>query len=274
MSTDMPLIPTIPQTGLPGMVVDTAPWYAESVQYTANQVAQTYTLNLNAVPLIAYGNYTISVDGSATTLVFNPGTSLLMSDFTSQMAQHISRFGYFWASITAPGILTLTARQAGINYQVSLGDGLTAATLTQTIAPSTPAPLTAGTLVYWNRAYNNDPRSHRQVTTYNIASGVAGFDAVRDIAGIVLRDLSNYQAQDTVPSTYLEVLRQGHIWVRNYGSGPVTRDTPVLINSLAGTSSLPSGSFGVGIPVSQPTLIQYDSYAAPSGVVKVRLNLP
>ena len=270
----MPLIPTIPQTGLPGMVVDTTPWYAESVQYTANQVAQTYTLNLGAVPLVAYGNYTLSVNGAATTLVFSPGSSLFMSDFTSQMAQHINRFGYFWASITSPGALTLTARQAGVIYQVSLGDGLTLATLTQTVAPSTPTPLTAGTLVYWSRSYDADPRSHRRVTTYNIASSVAGFDAVRDIAGIVLRDLSNYQAQDTVPSTYLEVLRQGHVWVRNYGATLVTRDTPILINPLAGTSILPSGGFGLGAAINQPTLIQYDSYAVPSGVVKVRLNLP
>lgn len=269
----MPLLPSIPTVGTPGQIVDTRPWYSETCQYKSMQAPQVHTLNLNPVPITAYGNYTISISGASSTMVFNPGVGSPILDFTSQMAQHINRFGYLWASITGTGLLTLTARQPGVSYPVALLQGLTLAALTQTQAASSPIPLTAGTMVFWDRPYlANDPQGHRLITTLDVASVQAGFDLVRDCAGVVLRDASNYSGIDTVPSGYVEVLRQGSVWVRNYGSVNTTRDTPILVNNLAGTSMVPAGGFGLGSPMTGLP-VQYDYPSVPLAMTRIRLNL-
>lgn len=269
----MPLITVNPTVGTPGQIVDTRPWYSETCQYTSLQVSQVHTLNLNPVTITPYGNYTIEVAGSSSTMVYSPGVGSAILDFTSQLTQHINRFGYLWASITGTGLITLTARQPGVTYSVAMLQGLTQATLTLTQAASSPAPLTAGTLVFWDRPYSStDPVGHRKITTLDVASGVAGFDLVRDCAGVVLRDPSNYSSLDTMPSNTVEVVRQGAIWVRNYGSVNVSRDTAIRVNNLAGTSLIPAGGFGLGTLMTNLP-VQYDYPAVPGAMTRVRINL-
>lgn len=273
------LLTTFAESGLPGQVATTQPWYAEPCTYSATQLNHTYTLNLNPMigSVVDFGNYSLSISGSLSTLVFRQGSGSTLLDFTSQWANHINRFGFYWASISSSGVLTLTARQAGISYPILLGSGMTGATLTQTQAPFTPTNLIAGTLVFWNQPYTANPRDHRQVTTHNIASAQSGFNFVRDLAGITMRDSTNYQASDTIVSEVVEVLRVGSIWVRNYGTNPLSRASSVAFNPLAGTPTLPSGAFGLGTvitPAMGGDRLQYDSFANPQESIRLRILLP
>jgi hypothetical protein len=265
------------EKGNPGQINDTRPWYAETCFYTASRTNQRYTLNLNPVisSVVNYGNYTLLIAGAATTMVFSQGVNSPLADFTSQWVQHINNFGYFWASIASPGVITLTARTAGQTVSLQAGQGMSAAVITQTIAPFSPPALTAGTLVYWLRNYTAEPQTHRQVTTYDVASIQDGFDDYLDVAGVVLRELSNYQQSDSIVGDRVEVLRQGSIWVRNYGTAAINRNTIVATNQLPGTNVLPCGAFGIGVnsPLWTNNL-QYDSFAYPGETVKLRVLLP
>jgi hypothetical protein len=271
------LIPSMPEKGHPGQINDTRPWYAETCFYNASRTNQQYTLNLNPViaSVVNYGNYTLLIAGAATTMVFSQGVNSPLADFTSQWAQCVNNFGYFWASIASPGVITLTARTAGQSIPLQAGQGMSAAVITQTVAPFSPPALTAGTLVYWLPTYSADPLSHRQVTTYDVASIQDGFDTYLDVAGVVLRELSNYQQSDSIVGDRVEVLRQGSVWVRNYGTVAIHRSSPVKANLLAGTALLPAGAFGVGADLPQwVSNFQYDSFAYPGETVKLRVLLP
>jgi hypothetical protein len=269
------LLPSIPEKGSPGQINDTRPWYSELCWYTATRTTQTYTLNLNPVAITNLANYSLVIAGSSTTMVFSQGVNPPLQDFTSQWTQHINNYGYFWASISSPGVITLTARSPGVSTSLAVGQNMSAATITQTIAPFSPPALTAGTLVYWLRNYTADPKTHRQVTTYDVASIQDGFDDYLDVAGIVLRELSNYQSSDSVVGDRVEVLRQGSIWVRNYGTAAIDRNTIVATNQLPGTNVLPCGAFGLGVnsPLWTSNL-QYDSFAYPGETVRLRVMLP
>lgn len=272
------LITTLPRFGDPGTIVDTRPTNIVTVKYTTNLVAQQYTLNLNPISgaIANLGNYTMSIRGSQSTLVFRQGLGTALLDLTSQLVAHINRFGYLWASITGSGTISLVSREPGVDNQLMLQGGLFGATLTQTTAPSNPPSLVAGTMVAWDRTYNiNNPWASNLVTGLDVAIGTAGFNSQRDIAGVVLRSESNYSSSDLIIGTELEIMRTGNIWVRNYGGGTINRSSVPMMNTNAPTPIIPAGAFGdgFGLQFNLPLNLQYQSIARPNETVILSINL-
>jgi hypothetical protein len=154
--------------------------------------------------------------------------------------------------------------------------GLFGATLTQTVAPSNPPSLMAGTVVAWDRTYNpSDPWASNKVTNLADAIAVPGFVSNRDIAGVIVRSNLNYSDSDQVKGAELEIMRNGSIWVRNYGTTNINRSSITAINSVAATSSIPSGAFGnsFGLIFNQPMNMQYQSIARPNETAILNINL-
>jgi hypothetical protein len=271
------LITTLPRFGDPGSIVDTRPAHIITCRYTTNLIAQQYTLNLNPIAgaITNLANYTMTIRGSQSTLVFRQGLGTPLLDLTSQLVAHINRFGYLWASISGSGTIIMTSREPGVDNQLLLQGGLFGATLTQTIAPSNPPSLVAGTMVAWDTTYNpTDPWASNKVTGLDIAAAVPGFNITRDFAGIVVRSNSNYASTDLITGTEIEVMRSGNIWVRNYGTATINRSTNTLINNLAPTQLLPTGAFGVGIGTfNNPLALQYQSIARPNETAILGVNL-
>ena len=271
----MPLITTLPSTNLPGTIANTAPTKILTVRYATNLVAQVYTLDLNpiAATIVAYSQYSFLVRGAQSTMIYQPGSGTAILDLTSQLVQHINRLGYFWASITGAGTLRLTSREPGINNNLLLQTGLFGATQVQLIAPSSPLPVLAGSALFWDTTYNiSDPWASRLVTTLDVASVRSGFNLARDFAGVSLRDQSNYGTNNQIGREF-EIMRQGDIWVTNYGSVVLNRSSVVVVNNLVGTNIVPSGSF-TNTGTSLVTLpIQYQTIANPNTNAIVSLNL-
>jgi len=272
------LITTLPRFGDPGSIVNTRPTNIITCRYTTNLVAQQYTLNLNPIAgaITNLASYSYTVRGSQSTLVFRQGIGTALLDLTSQLTAHINRFGYLWASISGSGIITLTSREPGVDNQLLLQGSLFGATLTQTIAPSSPPSLTAGTMVAWDTTYDiNNPWASNLVTGLDVASVIGGFNASRDLAGVVLRSDSNYSTTDQIVGTEVEIMRTGNIWVRNYGATTINRSTPTAMNNAAPTNLLPAGAFGasLGIVLNIPLSLQYQSIARPNETAILGINL-
>lgn len=273
------LITTLPRFGDAGAIVDTRTPTIITCRYTTNLVAQQYTLNLNPISgaITNLANYTMTIRGSQSTLVFRQGTGTALLDLTSQLVAHINRFGYLWASITGSGTISLVSREPGIDNQFLLQGGLFGATLTQTVAPSSPPSLVAGTAVAWDTTYNiNNPWASNLVTGFDVAVGTPGFTVNRDLAGIVVRAASNYSTTDNITGTEVEILRTGNIWVRNYGSATINRSSAIQINSVAPTATVPAGAFGVTTgftPFPFPFQMQYQSIARPNETAILGVNL-
>jgi hypothetical protein len=154
--------------------------------------------------------------------------------------------------------------------------GLFGAALTQTITPSNPPKLMAGTVVAWDRTYNpSDPWASNKVTNIADAIAVPGFVSNRDIAGVIVRSNLNYSDSDQVKGTELEIMRNGSIWVRNYGTTNINRSSITAINSVAATPVTPSGAFGnsFGLIFNQPMTLQYQSIARPNETAILNINL-
>jgi len=271
----MPLITTLPASNNPGTLVNTSASKVLTVRYANNLVAQVYTLDLNPITpsITPYSQYLCLVRGAQLTMIYQPGSGSALLDLTSQLTQHFNRSGYFWASITGSGVIRLTAREAGINNQLMLQSGLFGATLTQTTAPSSPIPLQAGTLLFWDTTYSaNDPWASRLVTTLDVASVRPGFSVLRDCAGVSLRSSSNYGTSDLLDREF-EIMRQGDVWVRNAGTSIITRSTPVTVNTTPGTPLLPSGSFNSSGLTISTVPIQYQSIASPNTNAILSLGL-
>jgi hypothetical protein len=272
------LITTLPRSGDPGSIVNTRPPNIITCRYVSNLVAQQYTLNLNPIAgaIANLANYSMVIRGSQSTLIYQAGLGTPLLDLTSQLVSHINRFGYLWASISGSGIITLSSREPGIDNGLILQGGLFGATLTQTVAPSFPLPLTAGTMVAWDVTYDpNDPWASNRVTSLDRALLVGGFTGQRDLAGVVVRSTANYSTSDQISGTEVEVLRNGNIWVRNYGTTTINRSTVTAFNTLESTPTLPSGAFGIGsgLVVNSPLTIQYQSIARPQETAILGINL-
>lgn len=271
------LITTLPRFGDPGSIVNTRPTNIITCRYTTNLVAQQYTLNLNPIAgaITNLASYTYTVRGSQSTLVFRQGLGTALLDLASQLVAHINRFGYLWASITGSGTISLVSREPGVDNQLLLQGGLFGATLSQSVAPSNPPALVAGTMVAWDTTYNiNNPWASNQVTGIDVAAAVGGFSLTRDLAGIIVRADQNYGTSDTIVGTEVEVMRTGNIWVRNYGAATINRSTSPIINSAVPTNLVPSGAFGVasGLTWASPLNLQYQSIARPNETVMVGIN--
>jgi hypothetical protein len=276
----MSLISTFPRTGLPGVIVNTKPHYAETVIRSASSSStKVITIDLNPIAgaILPNAQYSFVINGTAVTHTYQDTGGSAVQSLASQLAAVISRYGFFWGSIQATGVIRLTARLSGTDDQVVLGTGLTGATLTVVTPAVTPLPMTAGTLLFYDNSSPSSPDGSRSVSTYNLMSVVGGFNALRDVAGIVVRSESNYGQSDSVPGDYFEVLRQGIIWCRNYGTTPVNRTTQVRINNLAPSTVLPAGAFGTGLDISTASLtvreLAYTGYAIAGDMVPVRINL-
>jgi hypothetical protein len=117
-----------------------------------------------------------------------------------------------------------------------------------------------------------------QVTTYDVASAVPGFDADRDLAGVLVNSYLNYRVNDSTQFDVVEVLRSGHIWVRNYGTAKIDRTVAARFNPLPSTPTLPCGGLGLGTELSTIGLdhrfIAYSRSALPGEQVLLRVNLP
>jgi hypothetical protein len=275
----MTLLPSLPSVGAPGQIATTKPWYAETCRYAGATQAAIYQIDLNPIAgSIANNNqYSLLINNVAVTLTYTASGGSAVQNLAAQLASLISRYGFYWAVIQSAGVLRLTSRTPGAQDPVALSNGLIGATLT-TIQPAlTPQPLTAGTLVWFLPPSLTEADGHRLVSTYDVASVAVGFNAVRDIAGIVVRPNSNYGSIDTVSGDYFDVLRQGTIWCRNYGSVALDRRVQVRSNNLVPTAILPGGAIGNGLDLSSLSLtvrdLAYDSYALPGEMVRLRIQL-
>lgn len=275
----MNLITTLPRFGDAGSIVDTREPHIITCRYTSALVAQQYTLNLNPISgaITNLATYTLSVRGSQSNMVFRSGVGTDLLDLTSQLVAHINRFGYLWAYISGSGIITLASREPGIDNMVLLQGALFGATLTQTVAPSSPPLLTAGTLVVWDVAYNpTNPWNSNTVMSMSAGVAQGGFDFRRDVAGVVVRQNQNYSSTDQISGTEIEVMRTGNIWVRNYGATNINRRTITAVNQSAATPLLPSGAFGTGAGYTNhdyPLSLQYQSVARPNETAILSINL-
>jgi hypothetical protein len=154
--------------------------------------------------------------------------------------------------------------------------GLFGSTLTQTVAPSNPPALMAGTLVAWDRTYDvSDPWASNKVTNIADAVAIPGFNTNRDIAGVIVRSNLNYSDSDQVKGNELEIMRGGSIWVRNYGTTNINRSSITTINNAAATSVIPSGALGdgFGLIFNNPLNLQYQSIARPNETAILNINL-
>ncbi len=270
----MPILTSLTPQGLAGQVADTAPTLIETYRLATTSRPAIYELNLNPIAgaIQNQGQYTLGIDGQPITLTFRDGGGSLVQNLAAQLSSLVSQYGYYWAVIVSSGLIRLTARTPGVTQPITLGSGLTGATLTQTQTATVTEPPVPGCLLYFIADSGQD-----RVATFDIASTAIGFDASRDIAGVLVRTYDNYKTLDSSQGDVVQVLRQGHIWVRNYGNSTVTRQTVPLSNRTAGTPSLPCGAFGVGTSVHSTSLswsnFMYARTANPGELTLLRVKL-
>lgn len=276
----MTLLPSLPEYGLPGQIASTKPSYIETCRYLAVEQGQVYTLDLNPIAgsILPNNQYSLLINGSLATVTYQANGGSAVQSLASQIAGAISRYGYFWATIQSTGVIRLTNRTIGVSVPIVLSVGLIGATLTQTTPAVAGGDAIAGTLLFLVTD-NNQPDGHRLAASYDYTAAALGgsFSALRDCGGIVLRPLSNYTTIDSVPGDYLGLVRQGLIWVRNYGSTAVNRLSPVRIYTGAANPEIPYGSFGAGLDLSTVGFtardIAWDSYTLPGDIGRIRINL-
>lgn len=276
----MTLLPSLPEYGLPGQIASTKPHYTETYRYLTIEQGQVYTLDINPIAgsILPNNQYSLFINGSLITVTYQANGGSAVQSLASQIAGAISRFGYFWATIQSAGVIRLTNRTIGQSVPIVLSVGLIGAALTQTTPAVTGGDAIAGTLLFM-LTDNNQPDGHRLAASYDYASTILGgsFSALRDCGGIVLRPMSNYTTIDSVPGDYLGLVRQGLIWVRNYGTAAVSRLSPVRIYTGTANPAIPYGAFGTGLDLSTVGFtardIAWDSYTLPGDIGRIRINL-
>lgn len=271
----MPILTSLTPHGLPGQVADTAPTLIETYRLATTARPAIYELNLNPIAgsIQNLGQYTINIDGQPITLTFRDGGGSLVQNLAAQLSSLVSQYGYYWAVIVSSGLIRLTARTPGVTQPITLGTGLTGSTLTLTQSATVTEPPVPGSLLYF--LAGNDGQDY--AATYDLASTSPGFDASRDIAGVLVRTYDNYKTLDSSQGDVVQILRQGHIWVKNYGTSQITRQTTPLSNRLAGTPTLPCGVFGVGDSTHSASLswsnFMYARPANPGELTLLRVHL-
>lgn len=256
----------------PGIVVSEQS-VIEQFTYTATITNQVLDINTSAVTIIDGGNYQLLIDGSALTFVYIGSGSVL--DFNAKLVNFINQYGYFWATVQSATTIRLTSKLQGSNTVVQPGTGMTGATVTLVTPSVNPVPLTPGTLLWYD--LSRESVKERNVTTYNIASIQAGFDAYRHCAGMLIADNINAGINSPISSSRVRCLRRGLITASNYGA-LLNRTSTVRINDQPGNTLLPSGAvggtgFGIALTGNMANAVLADNIINPGAVGVFRISL-